>query len=60
MVIAIVFILVIYYFQNTSTLDSLSYDNSTVTASDYTVEMDITSEMYQIFLANDYEAVKDE
>lgn len=49
MLVAFLFTLVVYYLQTTSKLDLLQYDISTVTASDYTVEMDITPAMYKDF-----------
>ena len=58
MVIAIVYILVIYYAQNSSQIDSIEYDMNTVTASDYSVEMDISASMWESFLVNNYDAVK--
>lgn len=52
MLISIMFVLVIYYAQNTSEINTMVYDVQTVTASDYTVEMDITKSMYDDFLKN--------
>jgi len=43
--VGMVFIQILYYLQETAKLDLLHYDISTCTASDYTVEMDITEEM---------------
>ena len=59
MLSSFIYILVIYYMQSTSALDTVSYDINTVTAGDYTVEMDITSKMYQSFLDNQFEEVRD-
>jgi len=38
----------------------LAYDINTVTAGDYTVEMNISTNMYKSFLSNQFEEVKDE
>ena len=53
---AFLYMLMIYYLQTTSKLDQQSYDMSTITAGDFTVEMDITAKMWQFFLDNHYEA----
>lgn len=45
--------------QHTSDLDGYMFDVSTVTAKDYTVEMDITDDMWQDFEDNQYRAAKD-
>jgi len=47
---AFLFTLLVYYMQSTSKLSLTEYDFSTVTAGDYTVEMDITTKMYDSFL----------
>jgi len=49
---AFLFTLLVYYMQSTSKLSLTEYDFSTVTAGDYTVEMDITTKMYDSFLEN--------
>jgi len=52
MFVAFLFILMIFYMQSTTLLDQLSFDVNTVTASDYTVEMDISLDMWEDFRAN--------
>ena len=47
LLIAFCFINLVYYMQATSKLDQLSYDMSTITAGDFTVELDINKEMYR-------------
>jgi hypothetical protein len=42
MFVAFVFILVLYYLEQTVKLDQKKYDVNTITASDFTVEFDIT------------------
>lgn len=55
MTCAAVFFIVVYYMQHTSNLDGFDFDVKTVTVQDYTVEMDISNEMWQDFLDNHYE-----
>ena len=47
--------LLIYWLQTTSKLDQVKYDLKTITAGDFTVEYDITAEMYETFLRDHYE-----
>ena len=49
------FFITIYYMQHTSDLDGYMFDVSTVTAADYSVELDITKAMWDDFEANQYE-----
>ena len=49
LLMAAIFFIVVFYMQNTSDLDGYLYDVSTVTVQDYTVEMDITTEMWDEF-----------
>lgn len=44
-----IFFITVYYMQHTSDLDGYVFDVQTVTAKDYTVEMDITTDMWQDF-----------
>jgi len=46
LLIAFCFTNLIYYMQTTSKLDQLAYDANTITAGDFTVELDINREMY--------------
>jgi hypothetical protein len=55
MFVAFVFILVLYYLEQTVKLDQKKYDVNTITASDFTVEFDITDNMWKYFLATYYE-----
>lgn len=57
MFVAHMFIQVTYYLRQTAKLDLLKYDIETCTAGDYTVEMDITKEMYNDFLINQWPSV---
>lgn len=52
---AFLYSLLIYWLQTTSKLDQLKYDLKTITAGDFTVEFDITREMYETFLMDIYE-----
>jgi len=54
LLIAMLFMQVIYYLRQTAKLDLLKYDIDTCTAGDYTVEYDITKEMYEDFLMNQW------
>ena len=54
MLIAFFFIVLIYYMQRTSKLDQLSYDMNTITAGDFTVEMDINHDQWNQFMENEY------
>ena len=49
---AVPYSLLIYYMQKTATLDTRLFDLETVTASDYTVELDLTPQMYNDYKAN--------
>jgi hypothetical protein len=57
MFIAFIYIFIIYYLQKVSRLDQLEYDMNTISAGDFTVELDITAEMYQDFMENFYEPI---
>ena len=46
LLIAFCFINLIYYMQATSKLDQLAFDMNTITAGDFTVELDIDKDMY--------------
>jgi hypothetical protein len=48
------FMVVIYWLKRASKIKQLEWDVSTVTASDYSVEMEITEEQYTWFLENVY------
>lgn len=58
--LAMCFVQLIYYLQQTSNLNLLNYDISTCTAADYTVEMDIPKEMYNDFENNVWPRVQDQ
>ena len=45
----------IHYMSSVSYLNGLEFDNENVTASDYTVEMDITEDMWASFLENQWQ-----
>ena len=45
------------YLTETANDDFLEYDNDTVTAADYTVELDISKSAYDDFLKNHYEPI---
>jgi hypothetical protein len=55
MLIAFLYMMIIYYLQKTSRLDQLEYDMNTISAGDFTVELDITQTMYKEFLSEFYE-----
>jgi len=46
---AIVFMIVIFYMKKTSEMDYKLWDLSTVTASDFTVELNVTKTMWETF-----------
>jgi len=46
--------------QSTSKLEQKTYDMNTITAADFTVEFDITKEMYDNFVENEYKVKKKE
>mmetsp|Transcript_8384 Transcript_8384/g.14010 ORF Transcript_8384/g.14010 Transcript_8384/m.14010 type:complete len:683 (+) Transcript_8384:250-2298(+) len=58
--VGIVFILLIYYLQATSKLDQKKYDVQTITAGDFTVELDISPSMFKFFCDNYYDPEKEE
>jgi hypothetical protein len=49
----------IFFLQQTSKLDAIKFDISVITASDYTVEYEITKEMFSDFMSNTYGFYKD-
>jgi hypothetical protein len=49
---AFIFYCVLYYLRNSSEKDRVAHDISQITANDFTVEMDITKDMYDYFLDN--------
>jgi len=53
-----IFLTVIYYMRSISSLDGYMFDVSTVTAKDYTVEMNITSDMWEYFEDNQYVKIR--
>jgi len=55
MVISVLYIRMIHYMSSVSYLNGLEFDNENVTASDYTVEMDITEDMWASFLENQWQ-----
>ena len=54
LLIAFCFVNLIYFMQTTSKLDQLDYDIKTITAGDYTVQMDITKSMWGFFIDEIY------
>ena len=56
---AFLYSLLIYYMQRTAALDRTLYDVENVTASDYTVEMDISAEAYRDFEENQWPVGRD-
>jgi hypothetical protein len=54
LLIAFFFIVLIYYMQRTSKLDQLSYDMNTITAGDFTVELDINKTQWKKFIDEEY------
>jgi len=46
--------LLIYYMQKTASLEKTLYDMENVTASDYTVELDISKEAYEYYELNQW------
>jgi hypothetical protein len=54
MFVAFLFSQLIYFLQQTSKLDNLKYDVKTITASDFTVEYEISRDMWDDFLDNQY------
>lgn len=55
LVVTLTFSIFIFYQKSLTKLNAVKYDISTVTASDFTVEMDISDEAYAHFLKNEYE-----
>ena len=49
---ALLYSLLIGYMQKTADLDKTLYDVKNITASDFTVELDITEKMYEDYLKN--------
>ena len=49
MIIASIYMLCIYYLQEKSDIDFKRWDVNTVTASDFTVQMEITEEQWKYF-----------
>jgi hypothetical protein len=58
MFVAFSFIMLIWYMQTTSKLQKAAYDMNTITAGDFTVEYDISAEIYDYFLKEKFD--KDE
>ena len=54
---AFIYSLLIYWLQTTSKLDQVKYDLKTITAGDFTVEYDITADMYKDYLLDIYEHI---
>jgi Glu-tRNA(Gln) amidotransferase subunit E-like FAD-binding protein len=53
--IACLFMIVIYFYKKSSTLQQLEWDMSTITPGDYTLQMEITTNMWNYFLKEVYE-----
>ena len=54
MFVSFLFSQLIFYLQQTSKLDAIKFDIATITASDFTVEYEISKEMYEDFLCTIY------
>jgi hypothetical protein len=54
MAIAVIFILTIWYVSNQVELGSMEYDVKTIVTGDYTVELDISKDMFDNFANNYY------
>jgi len=52
--VSFLFSQLIYFLQQTSKLDAIKFDISTITASDFTVEYEISKEMFDHFISNEY------
>jgi len=48
--VAFIYILVLYYLEKTVKMDKKNFDINTITASDFSVELDISAEMWKHFL----------
>ena len=55
MFVSFSYMLFIWFLQKSQALDQLENDMDTITASDFTVEMDITEGMWRNFLEDVYE-----
>ena len=56
MFVSFLFSQLIFYLQQTSKLDAIKFDIATITASDFTVEYEISKEMFEEFRFNTYPA----
>jgi hypothetical protein len=54
MFISILFSQLIFYLQQTSKLDAITFDLKTITAGDFTVEYEISKNMFDDFMSNQY------
>ena len=54
----LLYTITIYYLQENSKLQNIEWDVATVTAGDFSVELQITHEMYNIFMSDHYDRVK--
>ena len=54
MFVSFLFSQLIFYLQQTSKLDAIKFDIETITASDFTVEYEISKDMYLDFECNEY------
>lgn len=54
MFVSFLFTQLIFFLQQTSKLDAIKFDIKTITASDFTVEYEISKEMYEHFESNQY------
>jgi len=52
MFVSFLFSQLIFFLQQTSKLDAIKFDISTITASDFTVEYEISKSMFDDFLSN--------
>ena len=59
MLVSFVFSQLIFFLQQTSKLDAIKFDISVITASDFTVEYEISKEMFDDFMSNTYGFYKD-
>jgi len=59
MLVSFVFSQLIFFLQQTSKLDAIKFDIAVITAGDFTVEYEITKEMFEDFTSNTYGFYKD-
>lgn len=60
MFVSFLFSQLIFFLQQTSKLDAIKFDIKTITASDFTVEYEISKEMFDDFLSNQFPTYRDQ